>query len=271
MTNENLSHTNIQQRVIVSKHLGRNVIIDVYFPIGIADLTTLSLLLINDGQNLNQMAFASIYNSLLSSNQVTPVVCVGIHAGDTRLEEYGIISTQDFAGRGAKAKNYELFIIEELLPFLHLQWRIEKYQKIAFCGFSLGGLSALDMVWNHPDIFSIAGVFSGSLWWRSRDVDEDYRDDLHRIMHLQVRSGSYRPGLRFYFTTGGLDETSDRNHNGIIDSIDDTLDLIGELKKLGYFEGYEIRYINYPEGRHDIESWGKALPGFMLWAFGIAG
>jgi iron(III)-enterobactin esterase len=268
MLNEPLSHIRIEQRIIASKQLQREVIIDLYLPKDIIDITELSLLLLNDGQNLQEMPFVTIFNSLIESNQVQPVLCVGIHAGEERLNEYGIIYTPDFAGRGAKAKAYAGFILQELLPFLHVEYRIEKYNKYGLAGFSLGGLSALDMVWNHPGIFSIAGVFSGSLWWRSREMDKHYNDDLHRIMHQQVRRGPYQPGLRFYFTTGSMDETSDRNNNGVIDSIDDTLDLVKELKKLGYFEGYEIRYVNYPEGKHDIETWGRALPGFMLWAFG---
>lgn len=67
--------------------------------------------------------------------------------------------------------------------------------------------------------------------------------------------------------TGSLDETADRNNNGIIDSIDDTLDLMKELKKLGYKNGKDIHYINYEDGRHDVPSWGKAMPAFLLWGW----
>ena len=99
----------------------------------------------------------------------------------------------------------------------------------------MGGLSALDIVWNHPDKFRKAGVFSGSLWWRSVDqTDKDYDDDKHRIMHQVIRNGVYHPGLKFFFQCGNMDETMDRNNNGIIDSIDDTLDLIKELMNKGY-------------------------------------
>jgi hypothetical protein len=87
-------------------------------------------------------------------------------------------------------------------------------------------------------------------------------------MHRQIRNGKFHPGLRFYFTTGSLDETADRNNNGIIDSIDDTLDLLKELKKLGYDSEYEIKYINYKDGKHNVQTWGKAMPGFLLWGWG---
>ena len=90
-------------------------------------------------------------------------------------------------------------------------------------------------------------------------------DDSDRIIHQVVRGQQYLPGKRFYFTTGSLDEKADRNHNGIIDSIDDTLDLIKELEGIGYDKQRDIHYYNDAQGRHDIPTWGKALPDFLLW------
>jgi enterochelin esterase-like enzyme len=140
--------------------------------------------------------------------------------------------------------------------------------KAAYAGFSLGGLSALDMTWNYPDFFRQAGVFSGSLWWRSVDQnDPAYRDDQHRIMQQVIRKGELRPGLRFFFQSGNMDETADRNHNGIIDSIDDTLDLIKELEAKGYDRQKDIHYLELADGKHDIPTWGRAMPNFLRWGF----
>ena len=61
----------------------------------------------------------------------------------------------------------------------------------------------------------------------------------------------------------------DRNQNGIIDSIDDTLDLIKELEAKGYSAPREIFYLEMPEGKHDIPTWSLAMPVFLQWAFGI--
>jgi hypothetical protein len=82
-------------------------------------------------------------------------------------------------------------------------------------------------------------------------------------MHGQVRTGKYVPGLRFLFCNWSLDETADRNNNGIIDSIDDTLDLIKEFVGKGYNEQKDICYVNYEDGRHDIPTWGKSNAGFF--------
>ena len=64
-----------------------------------------------------------------------------------------------------------------------------------------------------------------------------------------------------------LDETADRNNNGIIDSIDDTLALIEELKKKGY-EEKDIFYLELKDGKHDVTTWGRAFPEFLKWGWG---
>jgi hypothetical protein len=68
-----------------------------------------------------------------------------------------------------------------------------------------------------------------------------------------------------FFETGTLDETADRNNNGIIDSIDDTLSLIEELVKKGYDPETDIRYLELPDGKHDVATWARAFPEFLKW------
>jgi len=266
---DDLSNILVEQKAIASNHLKRYVIVDVYLPKDIASPEQLNLLLINDGQDLPEMKFEALLNGLLASNQVQPLFCVGIHANKDRKNEYGTANVLDYEGRGAKAQAYQQFILEELLSFLHREYAIKGFKQKAFCGFSLGGLSAIDTVWNYPDVFSVAGVFSGSLWWRNKGLGSDYNDDTDRIIHKEIRNGKYYPGLQFYFVTGSLDETADRNNNGVIDSIDDTLDLIEELKKKGYDRKKDINYVNYEDGKHDVTTWGRAMPAFLLWGWAV--
>lgn len=256
----------VENAVLPSRFLQRDVIVDFYLPTDVAEPGALSLLLINDGQDLPKMNFENMLEHLLADGAVQPVLCVGIHAGAERKMEYGVAREADYDGRGAKAKMHEQFVLQELLPYLHETYAVPQFRQMAFAGFSLGGLMALDIVWNHPDLFSIAAVFSGSLWWRSKALTKGYNEATDRIMHKHIRQGQYHPHLRFYFTTGSLDEASDRNNNGIIDSIDDTLDLISDLKNVGYPDE-AICYINYEDGRHDVPTWGRALPHFLVWAF----
>ena len=256
-----------ESALLESAHLQRYVTVDFYLPVNVQHPEGMSLLLINDGQDMEKAGLENILQDLTEEDAIRPVLCVAIHAGEQRKLEYGTAGIPDFKGRGSKAALYTLFIFEELLPYIRNTYHVFSFRKRIFAGFSLGALSALDIVWNHPHEFSGVGVFSGSLWWRTRDQDdEDYSDDTDRIIHQQVRNGEPAPWLRFFFQCGAMDEKKDRNNNGIIDSIDDTLDLIKELKNKGYTDE-NIHYLLLEDGKHDVETWGKALPYFLKWMF----
>ena len=254
--------------IITSTHLKREVTLSLFLPKNVVNPATISLLLINDGQDMPVMGYDKILHDLYQQNAIHPVLSVAIAAGNERTQEYGVAKKKDYLGRGTKAGAYSKFILKELLPFIKETYQVPEFKEIAFAGFSLGGLSALDMVWSHPDIFSKAGIFSGSLWWRSVDQhDKKYDDDKHRIMQQQIRKGTYAPGLKFFFECGKLDESGDRNNNGIIDSIDDTLDHIKELLTKGY-KPEDIAYLELEEGKHDVATWGLAMPAFLKWGWG---
>ncbi|HYE54970.1 MAG TPA: alpha/beta hydrolase-fold protein [Chitinophagaceae bacterium] len=258
----------IESALLESQHLQRQVTVEFYLPLNVPDPEQMSLLLINDGQDMVKFGFAAILEELYEQQAIRPILCAAIHAGEERKMEYGTAGIPDYKGRGAKAGLYTNFIFEELLPYIRTTYKVESFHEKVFAGFSLGGLSALDIVWKHPHEFSCAGVFSASLWWRTRDQDdEDYSDDNDRIMHQQIRHGDLYPWLRFFIQCGAHDEEKDRNNNGVIDSIDDAMDLIKELKAKGYPDE-NICYVLLEDGKHDVESWGKAMPLFLRWQFG---
>lgn len=224
------------------------------------------LLLLNDGQDLPALHLVATLRDLYQQGSIRPLLLVAIHANAERIQEYGTADEPDYAGRGAKAGAYRNFILHELLPYLHQHYRLAAGPaNTFFAGFSLGGLSALDLVWQHPAVFSKAGVFSGSLWWRSRALDQGYVEATDRIMHARIRRRHYLAGQQFWLQAGTADETADRNHNGIIDAIDDTLGLIEELEKIGYYQPEAVVYHEVVGGRHDPATWGEAMPHFLRW------
>jgi enterochelin esterase-like enzyme len=269
MRHEKAGTIQSHEKEITSTNLGRSVTVSIYHRHFTNHTVSPVLLLINDGQNMEELGLSRLLNNLFAEGFHRPLVTVAIHAGEQRKMEYGTANVPDYLGRGNKAGAYTLFIFEELLPMVRNELGIPQFSEKWFAGFSLGGLSALDIVWAHPHEFTRVGVFSGSLWWRSIDqVDPDYDDNKHRIMHDIIRKGHYAPWLKFFFVTGTLDETNDRNNNGIIDSIDDTLGLITELHKKGYDPNKDIVYLELADGRHDIATWAKAMPEFLRWAMG---
>lgn len=258
----------VEQHSISSEYLQRDVLFDVYLPIALSRPEQMSVLLINDGQDLLKMPFDEMLDGLITNAEIEPLVCIGIHCGPDRKMEYGTAYSSDYKGRGASAGLYTKFILEELLPFIRKTYHAPSFRDKSYAGFSLGGLSALDIAWNQASEFNKIGIFSGSLWWRRKGYEDGYDDEQDRLMHLQIRKGGFYPWLRFFVQCGTLDETADRNQNGIIDSIDDALDLIVELKAKGYTDEH-IEYLEMADGKHDVPTWAKALPAFLKWGWGL--
>ena len=257
-----------ERHTLISTFLQRKVIVDFYFPPGENSLDNCDLLLINDGQDLVTMNFESILQKLYEEDKISPLFCVGIHCGNDRKNEYGTANILNDKGQGVKAKLYTRFVLQELIPLIKKVFKISSFNSKSFCGFSLGGLSALDIVWNHAEEFSKVGAFSGSFWWRSvAQEDPGFDEEQHRIMQNQIRNGNYYSGLKFFFETGTMDETADRNNNGIIDSIDDTMALIDELIKKGYDRKKDIYYLELKDGKHDVATWARAFPAFLKWGW----
>lgn len=268
------------------------------------------VLYINDGQDRGILCLHETMAWMLAKGTVWPFIAVAIPTNDNRLQEYGTAVTPNAQGLGRLAAAYACFVVEELLPLINDRFRtLETAEHTAVLGASLGGLSAFDIAWNHRERFGIVGVFSGSFWWRAPDkndyglqtsdwglpiadcgsgdkavVDSAIHNSVvlnvqsamdcprpgRLIAQEMVRCGDYLPGFRAWFQTGTRDEVSDRDDNGVIDAIQDTLELIEALEEKGYRRGRDLAYVEVLGGRHDYETWSKVLPDFLQWAFGRA-
>lgn len=263
-----LIHYHVEPFSIQSKYLDRKVFLDAYLPKNITNPLEITLMLINDGQDLPVFGLAKMLDELLDEKAITPILAIGIRCNEDRKLEYGTADILDYNNRGSRAKYHRKFIIHELLPYVKKNYVLPQVKEIAFAGFSLGGLSAMDIAWKHPEIFTKVGAFSASFWWRTKDLDTGYAEETDRIMHRLIREGEYAPNLKFFIATGTLDETIDRNNNGIIDSIDDALGVIEELEKKGYNKLTDIEYLELEGGKHDVPTWGRAMPHFLKWGWG---
>ena len=252
---------------IDSEYLKRDVAVTLLIPDGYEASEPLNLLLLNDGQEAEGLRLEEILDNLYEMGCVKPTLVAAIQAGNERLQEYGTAGKPDYKLRGSKASAYAKFITAELLSAITKETGIDNFDVTAFAGFSLGGLSAMDIAWNNPQLFDKVGVFSGSFWWRSRELGKGYTD-ADRIMHKTIRETSDKPALQFWLQTGTKDETADRNKNGIIDSIDDTIDIIKELESKGYSRPADIQYLEMVGGTHSVATWAEAMPKFLVWAFG---
>jgi enterochelin esterase-like enzyme len=262
--------TTVHIEKFYSKHLKRHVVIDIFLPPHYyQSQEKYAVLYANDGQDMTAVKMESTLNKLYEEHKIPHLIVVALHTNSERLQEYGTAAMPDYKGRGSKAGQYTKFILDEVLPYIQQTYRVKREAaSTAFMGFSLGGLSAFDIAWHHSYIFGKVGVFSGSFWWRKKAYEDGYDDENDRIMQVLVRQGTYKKNFKMWLEVGTNDETDDRNKNGIIDAIDDTLDLIMELEKKGYKKDQDIQYLCLEGGEHNQKTWSECLPNFLIWAFG---
>ena len=97
-----MANISVENHIILSAFLEREVKVDFYLPAK-ANNNVLSLLLINDGQDLQTMHFDEILDGLYETDSISALLCVGIHCGKDRKNEYGTAKPLDYKGRGARA------------------------------------------------------------------------------------------------------------------------------------------------------------------------
>jgi enterochelin esterase-like enzyme len=258
----------VQNVLMPSKYLGRNVIVDVFLPPNYnrQQKQFYPTFYFNDGQDMPRLGMIETLNQLFAAGKLAPCIVVAAHCNDNRINEYGTARQADYKNRGNKAREYTAFMVEELVPYIRTEFRSStEVSKNIIAGFSLGALSALDIAWATPSVFGKIGVFSGSLWWRSQAWTPQDPDG-GRIMHDIVSKSEHRQGMKFWFEVGTKDEEGDRNSNGIIYAIDDTVDLIEALCTLGYKPHEDIKYLEIEGGEHNPTTWGKVMPEFLMWA-----
>ncbi|MCC6605460.1 MAG: esterase family protein [Anaerolineae bacterium] len=260
----------VQLPEFASQALGNSREITVFLPPGYAQAGSrrYPTLYVNDGQDQAALHIRETLAKLFQRRQIPPIIVVAVPTNPHRLQEYGTAVCPNAQILGTKAGEYGRFLTTELMPAINQQFRTSHNPaEVGIFGVSLGGLSAFDIAWNHPDLLGIVGVMSGSFWWRAAE-DETQMPPNQLIAPAMVRGTAVKPPLRLWFEAATQDEASDRDGNGVIDAIQDTLELIAELKVLGFIPGAEVVYVEVPGGRHNYDTWAEFFPHFLRWAFG---
>lgn len=232
----------------------------VYLPEreGLADLP---LIIMFDGQNNERLLALQTLDKLWSQQGFKPFALVALWAGPARLDNYGIPGRPDYQGRGSRGEAFGRFLLEEFLPELEKNYPITKDPRHRYMiGFSFTGLGALAQVLHKPDRWGGAAVMSGSFWWRSGEDAQQTRIILDVIRNLPAFPRVHR----FWLMAGDAEETSDRDNDGIIDVVDDTLDVLAGLKSKGYPENL-LSYRLVPGGRHHESTWAAHLGDAIRW------
>ena len=258
----------MQREILASHHLKREVLLDVVLPKNYhLQHLNCKLLVFNGGQETPYFHLKDAILDMESNPKASPIIAISIHAHDTN-QAYGITDGSEVENQKFNSTEFALFVENELIPWAYKQFRIlPGSQHAAMAGFSFGALSAFDVVLRQPHIFGSAGLFSGNFWWQSVQADQIFQP-MDRIAIQWIGQNPGKKNTRFWFQTSWLDETADRDSDGLIDAIGDTLDVIRALQTQGYQPGTDIEYVELGSGQQDMKSISKALPRFLQWFAG---
>jgi enterochelin esterase-like enzyme len=194
---------------------------------------------LNDGQNLFFPGHApggkhwrvdETLKQLDSMNLVRRVIAVGVYPRD-RMHEY----------TGPGLRDYGTFAASELVPWIDAHYRTRAEPKHrAVAGSSLGGVAALMLGWEHPDVFGAVVCMSSTF---------GYADALlERVLTEKPRK------LRIYLDSGWPR-----------DNYEATKNLFHALRSRGWREGKDLQYAAFPGAMHNEDAWATRLHLPMQW------
>ena len=137
-------------------------------------------LYLHDGQNLFDGSTAYIQgqdwhvgptaDAEIHGGRVEPLIIVGIYnTGKSRIREYTPTRAPKLGG--GRADRYGKFLLEEVMPFLHHEYRVDGgRERTGIGGSSLGGLVSLYLGMSRSDVFGRIAALSPSVWWNQRVI-----------------------------------------------------------------------------------------------------
>ncbi len=254
-------------------------------------------LYINDGQDMEAVGLQSTLDDLYRHRLIKPMIVVAVDMPQDRMAGYGVsnrakgvsvVAPTKYGAVGANAQAYSQWLAGTLVPYVDDHWKTRRDAGQRWLlGWSLGAINAFSVGWQYPQTFGGVGAFSPS-FWLSTDSADARAVQATRIAHSLVETSSPPVKSRFFFAAGDAEEKNDRDGDGVIDVIDDVLDLMqgwtdGDgrmhkgLKQLGY--SIDIDYAAKPDasaavfyrlpgGEHNQKSWARMLPAFLQWMEG---
>jgi enterochelin esterase-like enzyme len=205
------------------------------------------VLYLQDGQNLFDRATAfggqdwnvhGAADHLIHAGSVAPLVIVGIYnTGKSRVHEYTPTKTPKLGG--GRADRYAKFLLQEVMPFINQQYRVQPDPRLTgIGGSSLGGLVSLYFGLKYPQTFGKIAALSPSVWWNRRSIH-------HFAATTTVES---RPSI-------WLDIGTNEGPR-IVPDVEQFRDVL--LKK-GWRLGQDLHYERVEGGEHNELAWSRRI------------
>ncbi|HTJ50070.1 MAG TPA: alpha/beta hydrolase-fold protein [Cyclobacteriaceae bacterium] len=149
---------------------------------------TFPVLYLLDGEN--HFHILSAYIDYLSHYEIIPpIMVVGIISKDRRKDLTPTKSIIDYDGKidstyktSGGNEHFFQFMQTELMPYIEKNYKIDPYK--IFAGHSFGGITTINCMLTHPDMFNAYVAISPSLWWDNKYILKLAENKLTKSMSL---------------------------------------------------------------------------------------
>lgn len=209
------------------------------------------VLYMHDGQNLFDDATSFVgewgvdesLNQLYKKNNFSLIV-VGIDNGqEKRMNELSPWKHPDFGI--AEGEAYMSFVVNVIKPYVDKNYRtLADVNNTAIMGSSMGGLISHYAIFQYPQVFSKAGIFSPSYWFS-------------KTVYPFSQISKLSPDSRLYLLMGAKEG---------VDMVDNFNKMTAQLKSSGLDEE-RLLFSVVAEGEHNEAFWRTEFPKAVTWLF----
>ncbi|HVJ81956.1 MAG TPA: alpha/beta hydrolase-fold protein [Planctomycetia bacterium] len=220
------------------------------------------VLYLHDGQNVFDATTAAFgvewgagatADRLIGEGKIDPLIIVAIFNTSARIDEY-TPHRDPRRDQGGKGADYARFVVEELKPFIDREYRTRpEREHTAVAGSSLGGLISLAIAWLHPDVFSMCGAMSPSLWWMESEIWGEFD-----------RRPDWPQGIRFWIDMGTRETQGAEDNLGLVLR---SRELVERLQTARLRPGIDYRYLEVKGGEHSEAAWAARFDQVLTFFF----
>ena len=241
-----------------SKFLRNQRSLVVYLPPGYNEQQQrrFPVLYLHDGQNLFDGSTSFIQgqdwhvgqsaDAEILVGRVEPLIIVGIYnTGKARIHEYTPTRVPRLGG--GRADRYGKFVMEEVIPFMNREYRVESGpDRTGIGGSSLGGLVSLYLGLSRPDVFGKIAALSPSVWWNQR------------VIHTFAAGMNVESRPRIWLDIGT------REGPRIVEDVERYRDIL--VRRCWQYER-DLHYERVEGGEHNEAAWAQRVAPFLRFLY----
>ena len=212
----------------------------VYLPPSHGSGRRFPVLYMHDGRNLFDEATASAGEWRVDetmeelAREGLEAIVVGVAHSVDRGGEYA----------GERAEAYLAFLADTVKPLVEASFSVDpRPEATGIAGSSLGGVISLHGLYDRPDVFRLAGVFSPAFWWNG-----------DRMFDVVERTP--RPPGRIYMDVGGREADDEATRRAYVDGFERMRAL---LRRRGWDEESLLAVLDDDAPHHET-AWARRLP-----------